>query len=55
MDAIQGKSETLGPCDEAPAVRCASVRKTPLLEVACDIWNLNWAQGPVGKCCLESE
>jgi hypothetical protein len=43
------------PCDEAPAVRCASVRKTPLLEVACDIWNLDWAQGPVGKCCLESE
>jgi|HubBroStandDraft_5_1064220.scaffolds.fasta_scaffold3218542_1 hypothetical protein len=54
MDVIQGKSETLGACDEAPAVS-ALVYESPLLEVACDIWNLDWGPGPVGKCCLEKE
>jgi hypothetical protein len=54
MDMIQGKSETLDPCDKAPAVG-ALVFENPLLEVACDIWNLDWAPGPVGKCCLEKE
>ena len=51
---IQGKSETLGPCDKAPAIG-ALVHEKPWLKVACDIWNLDWGQGPVGKCCLEKE
>jgi hypothetical protein len=41
---IQGKSETLGPCDEASAIG-ALVHEKPWLEVACDIWNLDWGLG----------
>jgi hypothetical protein len=37
---IQGKSETLDPCDKAPAIG-ALVHEKPWLEVACDIWNLD--------------
>ena len=48
MDVIQGKSETLSPCDEAPAIG-ALVYEKPWLEVACDIWNLDWGLGLVGK------
>jgi hypothetical protein len=40
---IQGKSETLGPCDKAPAIG-ALVHEKPWLEVACDIWNLDWGR-----------
>jgi hypothetical protein len=39
---IQGKIRNVGPgCDEAPTVG-ALVHDGPLLEVACDIWNLDW-------------
>jgi hypothetical protein len=48
---IQGKSETLGPCDEAPAIG-ALVHESPgwRLHVIFGIWIGAWVL--VGKCCL---
>jgi hypothetical protein len=50
--SAQGNPKRWAPWDEAQTVS-ALAHESRCWRVACDIWNLDWDLGPLGKCCLE--